>query len=79
MGNKNTEAHTGHIKHPFCHNKAHGEEEIGRRNKGQDYQRQGLKKRDKTFTSVRQLLILNHSCNRMEAKLQNDKQKRSNL
>lgn len=47
MCDKNTEAHARHIKHPLCHNKAHREEEVGCRNKRQDYQRQGLKERDK--------------------------------
>lgn len=47
MCNKNTEAHTGHIKHPLCHNKTHREEEVGCRNKRQDNQRKSLKEKDK--------------------------------
>lgn len=42
MCKKNTEAHTGDIKNPLCNNKSHWEEEVGRRNKRQDSQREGL-------------------------------------
>lgn len=51
MCDKDTETHTGHIKDPLCHDKAHREEEIGCRNKRKNYQRQALKERDKNYRS----------------------------
>lgn len=36
--NQNAEAHAGHIEHTLCHDKTHGEEEVGGRDERQDDQ-----------------------------------------
>lgn len=41
-GDKHTESHAGCVEDPLRHHKAHGEEEVRGRDKGQHHQGQGL-------------------------------------
>lgn len=49
---EDTKAHAGHIEDPLRHHEAHREEEVGRRDEGQDHQRQGLHERNQTSCLV---------------------------
>lgn len=52
MGHQDAEAHAGYVEHALGHHEAHGEEQVGRRDEGENNQRQSLMKRHESQESV---------------------------